>query len=301
MAGPSTYGTINLALGPLCTVVGKLRTVKASDKSGGVAGHDADNDAGDSPAVTANGQFHRLCPGNHDAPARLTNRLNCEEGWSAVANGRSDHGPFTQDDCTHKATMVGDEMVVFTNEEVQAIRDGNVGVPDPTTLDLVVHDAADVAHLFRTGIAYLFVPDGVRATQMVGMLRDLAAEPDKVWMGEVTLRKKRKVFILERSPHGLLLVEVCRPEAVFDQPEVSYEYPEGLIDAGLAMMEALYEPFDPERYRAVSTERLHAAIDAKEGRVPAPITAVPAAPKSDDLEAMLLASLDAARAKKEAA
>lgn len=205
-----------------------------------------------------------------------------------------EHGPFAAAECA-KAKDVDGELVPFTGAEVAAVR-AAPEESDHTLIALEVCPADQVAPYARqTGVAYFFAA-GPGTDAYVGLLRDLVAEPDWVFMAEIVVRGVRRWMRLQAAPHGLELVELARPEQVFVYEPRELPYPSAYLATALQLVEAAKRDFDPERFRDGAAERLAAVLEAKaEGQPVATVTSLPTAAPANDLEAMLAASLAVAR------
>lgn len=267
---PTTIGSnVGIKVGPMVTIFGKLKTVRSSDK----------------PA-----SFRILCPqclsidADNGVPVRQS--LGCDHG----------HGPFAQEDCTYRGRQEGERLVPLTPAEVAAIKGEDV---DGKVLTLRYHPADQVSDLNRpTGIVYHFEPgpdpDG---RQMVGAILDLISDGELVITGELFVKKARRLFRFQATPHGLELVEMARPEDVFAFEPVSYPYEGRTLTAVMALAEALTTDYDPEAYRNGAVERLARVMAAKDEGTDATVTALPTAVAgAGNLEAVLAASLAAVRA-----
>jgi non-homologous end joining protein Ku len=254
----------------MATVYGKLKTVRNSEKAA---------------------SFRIICPVCLEAdPANgvpVRQSLGCEYG----------HGPFTQEDCTHRGRQEGERLVPLSPEEVAAIKGEDV---EGKIITLAFHPAHQVTNLNRpTGIVYYFEPGPGRAGQeLTGALLDLIADGELVIVGEIFVKKARRLFRLQSTPHGLELVEMARPGDVFAFEEVSYPYQAKTLTAVMALADALTTDYDPEMYRNGAAERLARVMAAKDETPGATVTTLPtpAPTAATDLEAVLAASLAAVRA-----
>jgi non-homologous end joining protein Ku len=267
---PTTIANnVGLELG-MATVYGKLLTVRNTEK----------------PA-----SFRILCPTCLESDplngVAIVQQSTCIHG----------HGPFTRDECEHRGRQEGERLVPLSPEEVAAVKGEDV---EGKIITLRFHPAEQVTNLNRpTGIVYHFEPGPGRAGQeLTGALLDLITEGDLVIVGEVFVKKARRLFRFQSTPHGLELVEMARPEDVFVFEEVTYDYSDRVLHMVLALADALATDYDPGMYRNGATERLARVMAAKEAGEPlATVTAMTTAPAPTDLEAILAASLAAIQAK----
>lgn len=272
---PTTIGSnVGIEVGPMVTIFGKLKTVRNTQKAA---------------------SFRILCPGCLDLdPANgvaIMQQTTCVHG----------HGPYTAEETPNRGRQEGDRLVPLTAEEVAAIKGEDV---DGKVLTLRYHPASQVTDLNRpTGIVYHFEPGPAKAgLQVVGALLDLISDGELIIIGELFVKKARRLFRFQATPHGLELVEMARPEDVFDFEAVDYPYEAGTLTAVMALAEALTTDYDPAAYRNGAVERLARVMAAKEDGAIATVTSLPApvAAGPGDLEAVLAASLAAARANKAA-
>lgn len=259
--------TLNLDPSGMVNVTGSLVTVRNTEKEA---------------------SFRQLCPECLPGGVGVRQQYTCEHG----------HGPFLPAEITAKGKQVGDALIPLTPEELVAV--SGLAASD-STVTMRFHPAAEVAHLNRrTGTVYAFVP-GPGKNELIGVLRDLIADGEVAFFVELTVKRVHRLFRIESAAHGLDLVEMARPEAVFSFDARDYPYAPRSLDLAMQLITAYVEPFDAEAYKDRAGERLAAIIAAKDG-TEATVTALPApAPAANDLEAALAASLAAAAARKAAA
>lgn len=254
----------------MATVYGKLRTVRSTEKAA---------------------SFRILCPQclsidpDNGVPVRQS--LGCDHG----------HGPFAQEDCTYRGRQEGDRLVPLTPAEVAAIKGEDV---EGKIITLRFHPADQVTNLNRpTGIVYHFEPGpGKAGLELTGALLDLISDGELVIVGEIFVKKSRRLFRFQATPHGLELVEMARPEDIFAFEPVAYPYEARTLTAVMALADALTTDYDPEQYRNGAAERLARVMAAKEEGTDATVTVLPTATPAaaTDLEAILAASLAAVKA-----
>lgn len=226
--------------------------------------------------------FCILCP-TCTTPTKVEQRLVCEHG----------HGPFLPADCEGRGKKVGDVLYSLSGAEVEAARKSD---HEGTTLDLRVHPADQVEVMTRpTGIAYAFLPTSAK-DQFYAILCELVDSMSTALIGVLVLRNKEKLFRLVREPHGLSLVELCRPEELHSFDAVEQHFEPRLMAMARKMVEGAMRDFDPAEYADGTAARVEAIIDAKANGTPVPIESVrPEKPAGQDLMAALEASLAAVK------
>jgi non-homologous end joining protein Ku len=258
---PRTFAKdIRLTLG-LAGTTGNLKPLRSSEK--------ADS-------------FCILCP-TCPTPTKVEQRLVCEHG----------HGPFLPADCEGRGKKVGDVLYSLTGAEVEAARKSD---HEGTTLELRVHPADQVEAMTRpTGIAYAFLPTSAK-DQFYAILCELVDSLGTALIGVLVLRNKEKLFRLVREPHGLSLVELCRPQELYTFEAVEGDFDPALMDMARKMVEGAMRDFDPAEYADGTAARVDAILQAKANGTPVPIESKRVEePVGQDLLAALEASLAAVK------
>lgn len=251
---------IRLTMG-LAGSTGKLSTLRSTEK--------ADS-------------FCIICP-ECPEPTTIEQRYVCEHG----------HGPFLPNECEGRGKRVGDVIYSLSADEVT-----NARTPTDTgkTMAIRVHPAEQVeANTRPTGIAYAFLPAADK-DPFYAVLTEMADRMSVALVGILVLRGKEKLFRIVREPHGLSLVELCRPEELNHFEPVIHECSPDELRMGAMLVEAAMRDFDPAEYADGTAARVEAIIQAKANGTPVPIESKRVEkPASDDLLAALEASLAAVK------
>lgn len=231
--------------------------------------------------------FFMLCPGcGADSPSRVNQGYSCDHG----------HGPFSVSEIPLRGKEDGDEIVVVSKEEIDAAKES---AHTKLLLELHVHDAEQVEkRAFPVDKPYVFWPHEASA-KAASIFKEMVDEAGKCngksLVGMLNTGRDEKLIRVQTWNGMIVLQTICRPEDAKDFPE--YPVPaadEKLLGLAKTLVDGQVEEFDPDDYRKTSRERLGLLVDAAKRGETAPIEsiAVPA-PKEDDVEAMLLASLAA--------
>jgi DNA end-binding protein Ku len=226
--------------------------------------------------------FRQLHKDDH-APIRLFKRCS------------ADGEELSNDEIVRGYEFAKDRYVIMEDEDLE-----KVPVPSKHTIELSAFvDAKDIDPLFYEKGYYMEPEDTGKKpfALLVGALeqRKLTA------IGKLSIRTKERLCAL-RPKDGLLVLEtlyysdeVRVPEA--EAPEVKVSAAEMKIAD--ALIDLLYEPFQPEKYQDEYREAVMAIIRAKVEGQELVMAPEPEAPRASvDLMAALRASVEAARARK---
>ncbi len=194
-----------------------------------------------------------------------------------------------------KAKDVDGTLVRVSAEEAAAARESEL---PKNVLDINVHAAEEIlGKTIPSGTTYVYRPK--TGAKFYGVLIDLIQKrPDLVFMGHMNLRGKDKFMKVSVALNGqLVLTEMMWPEEVDFYSSPEKEYKESLLPIAEQIVDQAVAPFDPDSYKKVSKERMAALVEAKASGAPAPKKVTKSKVDDDDaLEAMLLASLEQAKA-----
>lgn len=194
-----------------------------------------------------------------------------------------------------RAKQVDDSLIRVSAEEAAAARKSQL--PD-NILELHVHRRDDIqGRTLEAGTTYVFRPK--TTMKFYGVLIDLLKNrPDLVLMGHMNLRGKDKLMqITVELNNQLVMREMMWPEEVDIYADPVYDYKDSLLAVAEQFVEQSITEFDSDEYRRQDKERIEALVEAAASGAPAPtLTKKSKEESDDDLEAMLLASLEQLKA-----
>lgn len=211
-----------------------------------------------------------------------------------------EHGPYlpgATKDC--KGRQDGDRIIPLSATEIAQAKGTDL---DGLTMQLAFHPVGQIAHLNRpTGVVYAFDP-GADGSGLVGVLLEVIAQGELAIFGEITVKKGRRFMRLQAANHGLELVELARPEDVYEFEDRAYPYDPRARKVATMIIAELTTDYDPKMYLDGAAGRLADIMASKDDGPISTVTPLsPAGSAADFLEAQLEASLAAIRARKAAA
>lgn len=233
--------------------------------------------------------FRLLCPTCH---VPLKNKRWCpnedrEVGWNDTQRGYE----------------VGkNEFVVLEDSDLD-------GLPLSTahTIDILEFcaDREIDAGVFIKG-AYYLEPEAVGVKPYL-LLKAALEKTGKVAIGKIALRDREHLCRLALHEKGLLLNTLHWPDEIRDAGELSLPAVTAApvhdreLDMAVMLIENLSAEFDPQRYHDEYRDALLRVVEAKVTESPMPEAPAPSAARVTDLMEALKASVEAARAGRDAA
>jgi DNA end-binding protein Ku len=230
--------------------------------------------------------FRMLCPSCNQP---IKNRRWCptedkEVAWHETVRGYE---------------VARDEYVLINDEDL-----ANLPLPTSKTIEILefVENTAIDAGVYLKG-AYYLEPEKVGA-KPYRLLMSALEQTGRVAVGRVALSNREHLCRLALHEGGILLNTLHWPDEIRDAGELNA--PEDIplekreLDMAVMLVESLATTaFDPEKHQDRYREALLEVVEAKRDSLPAP-AAPEAAPAVTDLMAALKASVDAARASRDA-
>lgn len=192
-------------------------------------------------------------------------------------------------------------MAILTDEDF-----ANLPLSTLKTVDVVQFVAeheVDPTFFQRT---YFLEPEATGQKPYV-LLRDALAKEDKVAVVKVALRQRESLALIRPKDDLLLLHTMYWPDELrdgdFAAPSSEVKISEAELEMAKLLIAQLEGTFDPEAYADSYREALLEVVEAKLAGTEAPTPSETSAPVGDvvDLMAALKASVEAAKARREAA
>jgi DNA end-binding protein Ku len=206
------------------------------------------------------------------------------------------------DDIAKGYDLGGGEMVVLTDEDF-----ADLPLSTSRTIDVLEFVPAEQVDPILYHKAYYLEPDGVAAKPYV-LLRNALAESERVAIVKVSLRQREQLATLRVRDGVLVLNTMLWPDEVraadFDFLDEDISVRPQELAMATSLIESMVADFEPEAYTDDYRAALQQVIDKKVGGaeiVAAPPEEEPAPSGAIDLMAALRASVERARAAREAA
>ncbi len=220
-----------------------------------------------------------VCP-ECTEPNKLSQRYFCDD---------PEHGPYSLNEAA-RAREIDKVLYLISEEEIAALKTPEL--PAEAGLALQPFSAVDVAaHTIPNGTSYRLRPRSSLA--IYAMLTQLAADPNRAYIGEVNLRNSQKLFRVQSWNGQMLAVELARPDELAPVDEFDNTYDERLLATAEALL-ADVQPFDPEAFRNVVRERAAALDESKRDPNAVPVSnPKPVQVEVNDLLSQLQAAVSA--------
>jgi non-homologous end joining protein Ku len=173
---------------------------------------------------------------------------------------------FNEDDLIRTSVDEEGEGVLLTKEELEEARASEL---PKNVINLTVHDAAEVnTILYPADNGYVFMPntDDPRNKELNDLVAAaLQADPSKALLGICNLRGHEGLFRFSVWRGHLVFHKQRYPSEIKPHPIAVLDVPLAAVDAVKAGLERRVEPFDPDKFRNNTSERLRAALAKANG------------------------------------